>query len=138
MYYSRANHTAWRKVGEETLVVDLAGKTLFGLNPLAGWVWQQLDGVRSTAGLASFSADYPELDLRQLETFLQALEAHGLVVAQTSPSSEADADAGTSLEPPPEASDPPAITWREAIQQAAATCAFLPGQNPLCNAAPFS
>ena len=40
--------------------------------------------------------------------------------------------------PTPDDLEPPVVVWHEPMRQAAASCAYLPAQNPLCNQAPFS
>ncbi len=140
MTYRRAEHTAWRDLGDETVVVDLTAHQMFGLNPTAGYLWQALDGTVSLERLAEeLAAVGGRVELADLERFCAELvELALLAAADPAPREEAAA-----LPPPPEAAErqpptAPAILWREAIRQAAGTCAFLPTMSPLCNQVPFS
>ena len=129
--YRRAEHTAWRGLGEETVVVDLTANEMYGLNPTAGYLWQALDGSLSLDVLAE---RLDSVSLAQLESFCAELARLKLLEeAGPGPREVVETEAE-----PPSPSEPPAILWHEPIQQAAATCAFLPAQNPLCTAAPFS
>ena len=129
MMYRRADHTAWRNLGDETVLVDLAANEMYGLNPTAGYVWQALEG---SVDLNELAARLENVTCEQLKSFCSELFGLGLLVEADPVSDEAESV------PVPEESEPPALLWRESIRQAAATCAFLPAQNPLCVQAPFS
>ncbi len=135
MTYRRAEHTAWRDLGDETVVVDLTAQRMIGLNPTAGTLWQALDGTRSLERLAE---DLSLPGLAELERFCAELEELGLLEAGAPASGEETAVAplpAAAERQPPTA---PAVLWQEPIQQAGASCAFFPTQSPLCNQAPFS
>ncbi len=126
MSYRRAAHVAWRKVGEETVLVDLRRNLIFGLNDAGGALWAGLDeagdvvpGSHGEAGSA-------------VRAFLAELTAAGLVeeVAGSRPAapvapSEAHPGFGT-----------PVVAWRETLEAVAATCAFHAGQGGLCDPQP--
>lgn len=135
--FARADHTAWRRIGDETVILDQAGHRLFGLNETAGVVWHLLDSSRSAEELCSVSGVSPD----ELASFLGQLERSGLVQPAAATSERKKPEAKGERTPPQRGSvDTPAITWQEPLQHAAQTmaCAFLPAQNPLCNSAPFS
>ncbi len=131
MTYRRAEHTAWRDLGDETVVVDLTANEMYGLNPTAGYLWQALDG---TVALAVLADRLDSVALDQIESFCAEMVQLKLL-EEAKPAPRAVAETETV---PPSPADPPALLWHESIRQAAATCAFLPAQNPLCTVAPFS
>lgn len=127
----RAAHTAWRTLGEETIVVDLVGRRIRGLGGVGGWVWSQLDGrpLEQLHRAVIALPDAPHDASDQLQGFLDELAAAGLV------------DEGPPLAAIPATAVPgcwisPTIAWDEALQQAAASCGFIPGQTPLCSQVP--
>lgn len=72
-----------REVGEETMLLDLASGTYFGLDPVGGRFWQLLEEGRTPpqardAMLAEFEVDRAQLD-SDLAALLADLTAHGLV-----------------------------------------------------------
>ena len=127
--YMRAPHVAWRRIGEETVVLDLKEHRLVALNPVGGRLWHHLDaprGVEQLGGPAGIGA------------FLEELAEMGLLERTEcgpSPANDDSADGGA------EPDGVPAILWQEPIQNAAQTgtgCAFISGQNAICNSVPFS
>ncbi len=114
--------------------MDLAARQMVGLNPTAGYVWQMLDG---TVRLERLAERLPALELAELERFCAELGELGLLAAPGPPTIDGDAESGEE-QSPPATIEPPAILWREAIHQAAATCALFPASSVLCNQAPFS
>jgi len=77
--------------------------------------------------VAAFCAELQELEL------VEVVGEDG-APTEVSPESEKPLSGG----PTTEAVDPPRIVWREEIQQVAASCAFIDGQNPLCTQVPSS
>ena len=74
-----------REVGEETMLLNLASGTYFGLDPVGGRFWQLLEEGKSAteardALLQQDDVAPEELD-RDLEKLLADLAAHGLVSA---------------------------------------------------------
>ena len=88
MTYRKTEQVTARKVAGETLLVPIKGRLaelhkVFTLNPVAEWVWEQLDGRRTTAELcdgvvARFNVPGPtaEADLAEL---LEKLQKSGLI-----------------------------------------------------------
>lgn len=136
--YRRARQTAWRTIADETVVLDLEGKRMYGLNPAAGVVWQALDEAEDSGVLLRLIAGDrpPTFGEPEIAAFINELVALGLAEEQ-----QRTAGAGT-VELPiielPEELDPPAIAWCEDVEQIAGTCAFFPSTSPICNQVPFS
>ena len=136
--YQRSADTAWRTIVGETIVVHLQAKEFFGLNETAAGVWNALDGTADVGALSAHLGVAQE----ELAAFCAELQELGLVEIveedeaplEVSPKSEQPFTGG----PRTKCADPPRIVWREEIQQVAASCAFLPGQNPLCIQVSFS
>ena len=56
----------WRSVAGETVLLDLEGSVLMGLNGSAGRMWEHIDGKRSLGELAILLADLYEQDEGQV------------------------------------------------------------------------
>lgn len=136
--YQRNANTAWRTIAGETIVVQLFSKEFFGLNETGADVWNALDGSVSLGDLAdrlriapkdlaAFCAELAELELIEVV-------GDGALAPETAPAMAAPTSSG----PQTDAAEPPRIVWREEIRQVAASCAFHPATNPVCNQAPFS
>jgi hypothetical protein len=74
-----------REVGEETMLLDLASGTYFGLDPVGGRFWQLLEEGKPPREardvlLGEFEVAEAQLD-RDLEALLADLAANGLVIA---------------------------------------------------------
>lgn len=72
-----------RELGEETMLLDLASGTYFGLNPVGGRFWQLLEEGCTAAEardrlLQEFEVDTAVLDA-DLSTLLDELVAKGLI-----------------------------------------------------------
>ncbi len=141
MKYRRAKQTAWRTIGEETILLDLAEKRMLGLNPTAAFIWQtfetmtDVDAVVHALGAKNQRLDAEDqlsLTPAEVETFLEELVELGLVQR-----AEPTEPQRIAIDPPAELK-PPRILWQETVEQVAATCAFFPAQNPLCSQVPFS
>jgi hypothetical protein len=127
MGYCRAQHVAWRKVGDETVLVDLQRNRIFGLNQSGGTLWAALD---ECGGAVSSAPGAPGEAVR---AFLLELAAAGLVDEVVGPR------AATPVTQPPTLPEdaPPMIAWQEELETFAAACATIPG-HPLCNPQPTS
>ena len=44
--YQRSQQTAWRTIADETVILDLEKKQMYGLNPTGAFVWLTLEAVR--------------------------------------------------------------------------------------------
>ena len=142
MKYRRARQTAWRTIAGETVLLDLERKRMYGLNPAAANLWHALEAAGDRSELLRLAAGggEPAFSQRQVAAFLEELVDLGLV-EERPPAAESPA-VGESGPPaavePQEALEPPAVLWREDVEQIAGTCAMFPSQNPLCTQAPFS
>jgi hypothetical protein len=78
----RSPETAWQMIGEEAVVMNLAGARVLGLNPTGALVWSLLE-ERDERGLAEavaerFAVD-PESARADVRAFLDLLRERGLV-----------------------------------------------------------
>ncbi len=132
--YRRAEHTASRAIAGETILLDLRRKVMYGLNETAAFLWQALATGEDLDRLGRLTADSEgSIDVSVLESFCEELSALGLVrpAEPGEPSSSVDVS-------PPGTLSPPRILWQEEVRQIAATCAFLPGENPICFQVPMT
>lgn len=81
----RSPDTAWQRIGDEAVVMNLAGARVLGLNPTAALVWSLLD-EHDEDGLARAVSERFEVDpqtaRRDVREFLDLLRGHGLVVEE--------------------------------------------------------
>ncbi len=140
MKYRRAQQTAWRTIGGETILLDLEGKWMYGLNPTGAYLWSALETpecldrlwLAMTGGRESAPAK------EDVESFLGELVALGLAAEARSQAPVAPDPRSPAVPELPAELEPPTILWREEVEQIAGTCAFFPSQNPLCDQVPFS
>ena len=146
MMYQRSRQTAWRTIADETVLLDLEKKQMYGLNPTAAFIWQTLEATADLDTMLQALAAggvSPEFGRDEIEAFLAELLDRGLAreVVEPFESPEATAEPPADTPSPRKANetwDPPRILWREEVEQIAGTCAFLPAMNPLCTQVPFS
>ncbi len=123
--FRRASHVAWRRIGSETIVLDLKGKRAFGLNEPAGALWHALaelaDGVGATA------PNDPDAG-----AFLAQLVSFGLAEAVS------DGVRSATVPLPGPGEGPPRITWSGDIPSFGQSCARVPGQSGICESHPQS
>ncbi len=119
-----APHVAWRKIGEEFVILDLAKKEMLGLNSPAGIIWSMF---HEPCEIESFLVFINEPLRKATRHFFDNLIQRGLLI---------ETDKQAILGPYPTIIEEPEITWQETMQQVAGTCASLPAQNPLCNQVP--
>ncbi len=114
MRYQRVKNVAWRRIGAETVVVNLGRRRMMALNEAGGAVWEALSGGGSVAAEAS--------------PFLADLEAEGVVERL------AEGDGGAAVA----VAGTPAVLWREELHRFGTDCAFMPTQSEICNQGPQS
>lgn len=72
-----------RTVGEETVILDLATGTYFGLDPVGARMWQLMSEGKTLAEICDTMLDEYEVSREELERdtvrLAQDLEAHGLI-----------------------------------------------------------
>ncbi|AVT33547.1 hypothetical protein C6361_33485 [Plantactinospora sp. BC1] len=75
--------TAWRRAGDEIVVLDTTSSVYFGLDRSGALLWSRLvDGATSTELVAALTADTPvpaERAVADVRRFLDALLHHGLI-----------------------------------------------------------
>ncbi len=103
----RVDHLAQRRVGEETIVVDLRRSRVYGLNPAGGELLDALRVGRETAELAAWAA---EGGGGELAGFLAEMLAAGLIRAGES---AGEVEPAPALAGPP--SGAPRLLWREEV-----------------------
>ena len=79
----RADRTAWQTFDGRVVVLDIPSRTMFGLNPTAAHVWQELDGERDLDSIASTLADNHQLPHARVSSdviaFAEQLLARGCI-----------------------------------------------------------
>lgn len=117
MRYQRVKDVAWRRIGGQTVIVNLGRRRMLAVNEAGGAVWEALAG--SDPVLPGEAAP-----------FLMDLEAEGVVERRAADEAGLIAAEAAAAVP----SDwVPAVVWREELLHLGA-CAFFPGQNEVCNA----
>ena len=83
MALRRSPDTAWQVIGDEAVIMNLAGARVLGLNPTAALVWSLLE-EHDEAAMAAAVAERFEVDAetagRDVREFLALLRERGLVV----------------------------------------------------------
>jgi len=115
MTYKRVKNVAWRRIGEETVILNLGRRRMLAVNEAGGAVWEALVGGSpvSPGEAAPFLAD---------------LEAEGVVERLA-----ADEGGAAVAVPPGRA---PTVVWREELHHFGVDCSFLAGTSDLCNQNP--
>jgi hypothetical protein len=131
----RAAHVAWRRVGDETVLIHLRNKKIYVLNPSGGFFWHGLDGSRGTeeflAGLA-LGKPVPDDVSARIDSFLRDLKESDLVDAEGAP----DEQRAALPEFPLQEFVPPALVWQQELRNFGLSCAFVAGSSDPCNAIP--
>jgi hypothetical protein len=131
----RAAHVAWRRVGDETVLIHLRNKKIFVLNPSGGFLWHGLDGARGTEEfLESLTLDDPLPDgaSGRIDAFLENLREADLVAAEGSP----DEETRSLPEYPLPTFVPPELVWQQELRNFGQSCAFLAGAGEPCTSIP--
>lgn len=89
-YVARSTAIAARALGEETMVMSATNSTLFTLNEIASAIWAAADGVTPLDQIVAntICAQYdiaPELALKDAETLVEDLAAHGILLVSDQP-----------------------------------------------------
>src|SRR5215469_3378595 len=89
-YVARSTAIAARALGDETMVMSATNSTLFTLNEVASVIWQAADGVTPLDQIVAtkICTQYdiaPELALKDAETLVEDLAAHGILVVSDKP-----------------------------------------------------
>ena len=134
MELRRARHVAWRRIGDETVLIHLKAKRIYVLNPSGGFFWHRLNGARGTDEILDSTAvaELPASAVSELDRFWEKLAEADLVEKSESSDSPADGDDRAY---PLSSFVPPALVWQEQLRNFGQSCANMPGTE-LCNAAP--
>jgi Coenzyme PQQ synthesis protein D (PqqD) len=144
----RAAHVAWRRVGDETVLIHLRDKKIYVLNPSGGFFWHRLDGTHGVTEMlqgVSIDEPMPEEAASGLEAFLERLRAADLVdlvekegvprVSSTTTPGPARRRAEYADYPLPRFVAP-ALIWQEEVRNFGQSCAFISGASPACDSVP--
>jgi len=131
--YRPARQTAWRALADETIVLDLETKRMYGLNESASFVWRTLEAMHDfEAMLRAMTSEALPFGVEDLASFCDQLVGLNLL-EEAEPEKRLPA-----VVEPLSSLEPPRILWQETLEKVASSCAFLPAQNPLCNQVPVS
>ena len=101
IYIARANEVAARSLDGEMMIMSARDSTLFTLNPVGTIIWQSADGKTTLEEIvenkicAEFEVD-PEEALKDVESFVNDLAGHGIIVVSDVPISLATTSLGGS------------------------------------------
>jgi len=89
-YVARSTAIAARALGNETMVMSATDSTLFTLNEIASVIWAAADGVTPLDQIVAnkICEQYditPELALKDAETLVEDLAAHGILLVSDQP-----------------------------------------------------
>jgi hypothetical protein len=112
MRYQRVKNVAWRRIGDETVVVNLGRRRMLALNEAGGAVWEALAGGGG-------------VEPGEAAPFLADLEAEGVVERVADEDGAAVTVPGT-----------PTVIWREELHHFGGGCSLMPDQSPLCDQNP--
>ncbi|MEN8164519.1 MAG: PqqD family protein [Acidobacteriota bacterium] len=130
MKVERIQGVAWRKVGDEMVVIHLARHRIFGLDCAAGLIWESLSepqDMETLEAIASEGAPKGADVVDAVHLFVADLAEEGLVEVAGQLPEACKSDNLVSF---------PRIEWREELQQFAGQCHLVPGQSWQCNQHP--
>jgi len=127
MQYRRAKNVAWRRIGGQTVVLNLDRQRMLALNESGAAAWDALDS--GGEGPAAEAAGPPEGE--GLVEFLADLLAEGVVERAEGVPMELVASAAGGA-----TGVRPAVVWREELHRFGGSCAMFPGQSEFCNSRP--
>jgi hypothetical protein len=99
VYIARANEVAARSLDGEMMIMSARDSTLFTLNPVGTIIWQSADGKTPLEEIverkicAEFEVD-PEEALKDVESFVNDLASHGIILVSDVPISLAKSSLG--------------------------------------------
>lgn len=132
MKIERTQGVAWRKVGDEMVVIHLSRHRIFGLHGAAGRIWEALSEPQEIETLRAIAAEDAAREsnvIDAVDRFVADMAGEGLIeVAGELPEIEESENVVEFT--------PPRIEWREELQQFAGLCHLVPGQSHQCNQHP--
>lgn len=89
-YVARSTAIAARALGDEMMIMSATNSTLFTLNEIASVIWAAADGVTPLDQIVAnkICTQYditPELALKDAETLVEDLAAHGILLVSDQP-----------------------------------------------------
>ncbi len=134
MQYRRAKNVAWRRIGGETVIVNLDRRRMLALNESGAAVWDALaEEVGRPSPETRPGKAEGETDGERLDEFFADLEREGVLVrAEGVPMALLAGAAARAAEAAP------AVVWREELHRFGGSCAMLPTQSAICNQQPYS
>lgn len=130
----RGAHVAWRRVGDETVLIHLRNKKIYVLNASGGFFWHGLDGARGTEQFLSnlpLGDPLPLGTSEQIDAFFGDLREADLV------DTEGTEERPVSLPDfPLPGFVPPELVWEQELRNFGQSCAFISGSGPTCDAIP--
>ena len=126
MSIRRSAHVAWRRLGDETIVIDLNGKRVYCLNAGGGALWSELDRPQE---LPATDDGTVSDDVAAALAFVEELRSCGLV-EDAGEGSERLTTRGTPTLPPP------AVVWSEPLLTFTGACGKYAGGGEPCNSYP--
>ncbi|MCD4749529.1 MAG: PqqD family protein [Thermoanaerobaculales bacterium] len=139
MKVTRAECLAWRKIDQETVVIHLAERKMFGLNDIGGRMWEALSAPTTLERLEAIVVE-GGLEganvIDAVERFIVDLAEEGLVMSDEPLEGRGDDAEVVDFMAPGVSGRVPRIEWREEIRQFAGQCHFLSGQSHQCNQHP--
>lgn len=131
----RAAHVAWRKVGDETVLIHLKNKQIYVLNESGGFFWHRLDGDRNLEQILTEIGLTD--DTGSLAPFAKCLEEADLVESgQNAPGPRPLSGKALSPEYPLASFVPPELVWQQELRNFGQSCAFVSGAGAACDAVP--
>ena len=101
LYIQRSRRVAYRRLGQETIVMSSADATLFSLNEVASAIWESADGQKTLAEIVrqrvceEFEVE-PERALHDAEELVHGLAARGILLVSDQPLPSGSSAAGAS------------------------------------------
>lgn len=89
-YVARSKAIAARALGDEMMIMSATNSTLFTLNEIASVIWAAADGVTPLDQIVAnkICTQYditPKLALKDAETLVEDLAAHGILLVSDQP-----------------------------------------------------
>ena len=125
---------AWRRIGGETVIVNLDRRRMLALNESGAAVWDALaEEVGRPSPEPPPGKAEGETDGERLNEFFADLEREGVLErADGVPMALLAGAAALAAE------SVPAVVWREELHRFGGSCAMLPTQSAICNQNPYS
>jgi len=83
--YKHASHAAWRRVDEETIILDLNSSVYYSLNDTGSFIWEKLgEGAVPALIAGALSEEFdvkPEAAARDVDQLVERLRKEELLVA---------------------------------------------------------